>query len=309
MKVRVGRTRRGFTLIELLVVIAIIAILIGLLLPAVQKVREAAARMTCMNHIKQLSLATHNFHDSRSFVPPAWSPDEGSIRWNSAASGKRQMGQHRGTLHYFILPFIEQDNVYKAATLDPATGYIEARSVATAQVKIFVCPSDPTYPGNTQRSGFASTSYASNLMVFSPRGTGTLVASMPDGTSNTVIWAERYKNCAPTWGGVTDPAWAMHPGYVGHAWDTPSFGYGELNHADDPDFTTTSSLHTQGTLPFQVAPAPSACNWYVPQSGHTGSMVVGLGDGSARTVAPGMSLVTWDRACRPNDGAPLGNDW
>src|SRR6187431_3295429 len=93
------RSDRGFTLIELLVVIAIIAILIGLLLPAVQKVREAAARTQCMNNVKQLSLSCHNYHDANGTMPPY-----------SAA-----MGNEVGSAHFFLLPYIEQDNLYRSA--------------------------------------------------------------------------------------------------------------------------------------------------------------------------------------------------
>src|SRR5215472_4851939 len=134
MNRRLTRTRsaRGFTLIELLVVIAIIAILIGLLLPAVQKVREAAARTQCSNNLHQLGLAVHDYASANSqLVPPAWAPDNGGGTLNTNAN----LNMPRGTIHYYLLPYIEQDNVYKQSGGS-------AQNVATVIIKSFLCPSD-----------------------------------------------------------------------------------------------------------------------------------------------------------------------
>jgi prepilin-type N-terminal cleavage/methylation domain-containing protein len=305
---------KAFTLIELLVVIAIIAILIALLVPAVQKVREAAARTQCTNNLKQIVLATHSFNDTYRSLP-------GPFGFTPTSQ------QVFGSLFYYILPFIEQNPVYVAAGNN-------SWNQTTAVIPIYNCPSDPTGTGNTWNT-YGSVTYAGNLGVFMPRlgnqaaqgfgqnasinlAAGNLVTAMPDGSSQTVMFAERYRYCFPSWNGHTDPVWAANP------WSTPNgqWALGLFGWNNQPFLSSSwawgagaapnylSNGNSTGlNIPFQVAPVASACNWWVTQSGHTGTMQVGLGDGSVHGVAPSINNTTWFNACTPNDGNPLGSDW
>jgi prepilin-type N-terminal cleavage/methylation domain-containing protein len=150
------RRTSAFTLIELLVVIAIIAVLIGLLLPAVQKLREAAARIESGNNLKQLALACHNCHDTHHRLPP--------MLGAFPAAGR---GGGLGTLFFHLLPFVEQDNLYRQA-LNPTSGVYEASFAGTnAQpVKLYRHPADPSARGQTTLMGLAVAGYAANLQVF-----------------------------------------------------------------------------------------------------------------------------------------------
>ena len=130
--------RWGFTLIELLVVIAIIGILIGLLLPAVQKVREAAARMACTNNLKQIGLALHGYHDANGYFPA------GYVDGNTAPTSTpdNDVGPGWGWATY-TLPYMEQGNVYNQINFNQGVGVGNNVAVSQIQLKIFQCPSDP----------------------------------------------------------------------------------------------------------------------------------------------------------------------
>src|SRR5579872_7220790 len=193
------RRRHGFTLIELLVVIAIIAVLIGLLLPAVQKVREAASRSSCSNNMKQISLGTVNCADTNGGKLP---PSIGLY-----PNGFASQGNSDGGIFLHILPYIEQGNLFKASYVQPEptsdrNGGLGTYSQWTApiqnsQVKTYICPSDPTQSPGLR----AHASYGVNGQVFRHNyqwgsvGLYRYPASITDGVSNTIFFTDKLALC------------------------------------------------------------------------------------------------------------------
>ncbi len=228
--------RGGFTLIELLVVIAIIAILIGLLLPAVQKVREAAARSQSQNNLKQLGLAVANVagtYDSK--VPPYYGAFNGLT----------------ATWFFHLLPYIEQDNVYKQ--------YMGAPTSPTIAIKTYFSPGDPSNDGSTSKC-----SYRCNAQTF-PATTGRFYALLGQkGTSNTIVTCEAFSitnaGTPTTWPVASPQTYLDVTGTVGAG---PS---------------TLQQLLAGQTFSNAAAPYNAHC---FTASG----CQVGMGDGSVRSVA------------------------
>ena len=294
--------RRGFTLIELLVVIAIIAVLIGLLLPAVQKVREAAARTRCTNNLKQIGLALHNYHTANDRFPPGFTSRAVTLNGDG-------LGPGWGWAAY-LLPYVEQDNLYKQIDLTRDIKESVHAGVRVTPLKGFRCPSDAP-PADTcvipTGSGSVTVAFANYVGMggtfevtgYPDQGNGVLyrnsrvrVADVTDGTSNTIFVIEREGRRSPrtTWvGAVTD---GVNPP-VNPAYDDegpPTFMLTNTGEADEGRVPNNALDHVEDA-----------------SSRHPSGVNTLFGDGSVRMIQNTIRPAAWEALGTRAKGEVVGD--
>lgn len=312
--------RAAFTLIELLVVIAIIAVLIGLLLPAVQKVREAAARLKCSNNLKQIGLAVINYQETYKQFPKGW---DFATSWGALAR---------------TLPFIEQDNVYKQIDFTKSITDSVNAAVIPLEIAAFRCPSD--FPNPSPSSGGA-TNYMGNagsIPIFviarglnatgaQPNGviytesSNLNYGSIVDGSSNTALYSERVLGDGNM--GLVSPLEDVFNG-PGAAPGIPATADDALTMCQSVDITNPANqfplfmgapwAHGQHNYQHISPPNSRSCGWLpslratmAATSRHTGGVNLVFCDGSVHFVSNNVDLATWRSLGSRNGGEVPGN--
>jgi len=331
--------RRAFTLIELLVVIAIIAVLIGLLLPAVQKVREAAARAKCTNNLKQIGLALQGYHDAMSYFPPGY-VDGNTDR---ASTPDNDVGPGWGWAA-FLLPHVEQGNVYKQINLRQGVEIGGNIAISQMPLAIYQCPSDPNHQAFPVYDSSFTTPIAtvahSNYVgcngweecfngasgdpqpgpgadgldgVYGPGGRGlfyrnsrTRIDEVTDGLSNTIVVGERSSNHAPsTWTAAVPggrcPAWMADLSAPYSPPPGPAY--------DNADFGEALVLgHGNAThLPSADFPIFDPDVFYSMHAGQGANFL--FGDGSVHFLSSGINPNTYQYLCTIAGGETFPSGW
>jgi type II secretory pathway pseudopilin PulG len=290
--------RSGFTLFQLLIVLAVLAILLGLLLPAVAKVREAAARAQSSNNLKQMGLAVHNYADSNRNTLPS------GIDANGFSAFTR------------VLPYVEQDNLYKKIDLNKPFDDKANADVRKVQIKLFLSPLDPV---QTVKDGWGATNYVGNDLVFPAKANSLLPASFPDGTSNTILFAETLKGD----GGakavtVQRQIVLLDKAALKDIKDDAGVKYfkDDKNISGDRCASWMDGHFLQTTFNGRLRPNDARPDVSCAGEGGVSAIrsrlpivTVGMADGSVRSVSAKISEATWRAAITPAGGEVLGADW
>ena len=293
------RARRpGFTLFQLLLVLAVLVILLGLLLPAVAKVREAAARAQSSNNLRQLGLAIHNHADSNRNLLPS------GIDANGFSAITK------------LLPYVEEDRLYKSIDLKKPFDDKANADARKAQIKMLLSPSDPV---TVVKGGWGATSYVGNDLAFPAKLNAAFPASFTDGLSNTILFAETLKGDGGTKAvTVQRQIVLLDRGALKDLKDDAGVKYFKDNkHISGDRCASWMDGHfLQTTFNGRLRPNDGRPDVSCAGAGGVSAVrppgvvvLVGLGDGSVRGVSPKISEATWKAAITPAGGEVLGPDW
>jgi prepilin-type N-terminal cleavage/methylation domain-containing protein/prepilin-type processing-associated H-X9-DG protein len=312
---------RGFTLIELLVVIAIIAILVGLLLPAVQKVREAANRAQCQNNLHQMAIAIQNCADTNQSKLPPGIGGYPQYYGDQRIISSKNPNANFGGLMFYLLPYIEQQNAWNWCASSNGIGHDPEQGVGPQSVggapwsgsagivtpKTYICPSDPTYQ---QTTWGGDGSYIFNGLIFYSDWVGYshYPSSITDGTSNTIFFSETYAGGTYRKGDTNLWWWDYNSfqGTTSTGGDCPNMNWSGPAYL--PLFTPTVQYCASNQVAWTWGGSHSVCLCRAV-SPHAGGINVGMGDGSTRFVSQGISGNSWYWACTPSYGDIPGPDF